>query len=245
MKRRLSRDDRQGQAKLAVVIVVSIAACLAAALTCGGLMLLLLPEVDQARATARRINSVGHLKQIGIALHNYHETYGSLPPAYVADESGKPLHSWRVLILPFLERSDLYDQYDFSEPWDGPNNMVLIHERPLTYGNPQIIDEDSTTTTYQAIAGPGTCFDPTVPKMTFHDISDGTANTAMVVENFGDPVVWTQPDDTSPADFLTGETAIGAHDGETLVMKADTSIPVMQQKDLPQLKAWTTRAGGD
>ncbi|EAQ77572.1 DUF1559 family PulG-like putative transporter [Blastopirellula marina] len=228
-----------------VVIAIVMVGCLAAALTCGGLMLLLLPEVDQARATARRINSVGHLKQIGIALHNYHETYGSLPPAYISDEDGQPMHSWRVLILPFLERSDLYNQYDFSEPWDGPHNIGLIHKRPLTYENPQIIDEDSTTTTYQAIAGPGTCFDPMVQKMTLHGITDGTANTAMVVENFGEPVVWTQPDDTSPESFLAGESAIGARDCETLVMKADTSILTMQQSDLPKLKAWTTRAGDD
>src|SRR5262245_3382414 len=68
--------------------------------TCG----LLLPAVSVAREPARRMQCLNNLKQIALALHNYDATYGSLPPAYIADASGKPMHSWRVLILPFLEQ---------------------------------------------------------------------------------------------------------------------------------------------
>ena len=60
-----------------------------------------------------------------MAVANYHETYGCFPPAYVADRDGKPMHSWRVLILPFLEQRELYNAYNFAEPWDGPNNRKL------------------------------------------------------------------------------------------------------------------------
>src|SRR4051812_10595310 len=76
---------------------------------------------------------LGHLKEIGIALHNYHADYGVFPPAYVADASGRPLHSWRVLILPYLEQKPLYNRYNFSEPWDGPNNRRLASQMPGVY----------------------------------------------------------------------------------------------------------------
>jgi translation elongation factor EF-Tu-like GTPase len=66
-----------------------------------------------------------------LAVANYHETYGCFPPAYVADRDGKPMHSWRVLILPFLEQQELYHAYNFAEPWDGPNNRKLMEARDL------------------------------------------------------------------------------------------------------------------
>ncbi len=68
-------------------------------------------------------------------LHNYHETYKTLPPAYIADANGKPMHSWRMLIMPFMEQSTLYNQYDFSEPWNGPNNIKLLDSMP---SNPRL-----------------------------------------------------------------------------------------------------------
>src|SRR5688500_8670454 len=69
---------------------------------------------------ARRSSCLGHCCQLGIALHSYHDEYGSFPPAYVADANGKPMHSWRVLILPFIEEQALYQRYRFNEPWNGP-----------------------------------------------------------------------------------------------------------------------------
>ena len=69
----------------------------------------------------------------GLALGDYHQAYGCFPPAYVADKSGRPTHSWRVLILPYLHRSLLYKQYNFNEPWDGPNNKKLLTARPGVY----------------------------------------------------------------------------------------------------------------
>ena len=96
-------------------------------LLCAGLPMiaLLLPAVQSAREAARRAQCSNNLKQIGLAFHNYHDSYGCLPPAYIPDGNGQPMHSWRVLILPFVEQSPLYDQYDFDEPWNGPNNSKL------------------------------------------------------------------------------------------------------------------------
>jgi hypothetical protein len=91
-----------------------------------GVVLLPAAMNGSGQGAARRMVCSNNLKQLGLALHNYHQTYGCFPPAYVADEDGRPMHhSWRVLVLPFLEQQQLYDQYRFDEPWDGPNNRKL------------------------------------------------------------------------------------------------------------------------
>jgi hypothetical protein len=81
--------------------------------------------IRDAREAARRSNCKGELSQINLALFNYREVYGCFPPAYVADSTGRPMHSWRVLILPFIDHAPLYNEYRFDEPWDGANNRQL------------------------------------------------------------------------------------------------------------------------
>src|SRR5437867_4482802 len=89
----------------------------------GLLVALLLPATRSGgREAARRMQCSNYHKQIGLALQNYHDDYHSFPPAYIADADGKPMHSWRVMILPYMERKGLYDKYDLNEPWNGPNN---------------------------------------------------------------------------------------------------------------------------
>lgn len=99
-----------------VVLVFLVPCCM--------LMCLLTPR-SGAREAARRAQCSNNLKQIAFSLHSYHDRYGCFPPAYIADEEGKPMHSWRVLILPFIEEQALYDRYAFTEPWDGPSNRRL------------------------------------------------------------------------------------------------------------------------
>ena len=83
----------------------------------------------RSRNAALRFQCSTRLKQIDLALHEYENRYHSFPPAYIADRNGKPMHSWRVLILPFLDETDVYNRYDFNEPWDGPNNRKLLDAR--------------------------------------------------------------------------------------------------------------------
>ena len=103
--------------------------------------------VTRAREAANVSVCFGKLSYIHIALLNYQSVHGAWPPAYVADEQGKPAHSWRVLILPFLEEHALYRAYHFDEPWDGPNNRRLLDRMPAAYAC-----SDRPGTTYTGIA---------------------------------------------------------------------------------------------
>ena len=104
-------------------IVVVLAVALGVVLVCGGVLVaLLLPAVQAAREAARRSQCTNNLKQIVLALHNYHDVYKCFPSAVLTDESGRPIRSWRVAILPFMEQQALYKQYDFNQPWDSPRN---------------------------------------------------------------------------------------------------------------------------
>lgn len=177
-------------------IAVIVVACFAVFLVCGGILVaLLLPAVQAAREAARRTQCVNNMKQLALAMHNYHDTYKTFPPAYIPDEDGNPKTSWRVLILPYLGYSQLYDQYNFDEPWDSPNNLsvtstqIPIYRCPSDTGGAQSLE-----TCYMAITGPNTVF-PGGKALRMADITDGTANTLLFVEVHGTGVNWGEPVD--------------------------------------------------
>ena len=97
---------------------------------------MLVPAVQQARAAARRVQSQNNLKQIALALHNYHSAYTHFPAQTVLGPDGKTVHSWRVAILPFLNQVDLYKQYQLSEPWDSESNLKVLSQMPPVYRDP-------------------------------------------------------------------------------------------------------------
>ena len=140
-----------------------------------------------------------HLKLIGLALHNYHDDYGSFPPAYVADENGKPMHSWRVLLLPYLDERELSEQYDFSQPWDSPENRKLLEHMPEVFACPTHVrrGEKSQTTSYLAVLGPDSAW-PGSKSLALSDIQDGPSRTILVVESGSREILWTEPKDVSP-----------------------------------------------
>jgi len=92
---------------------------LAVALLVLGARYFLLPAVYASREAARRSQCRNNMYWISLALHRYHDTYGCFPPAFLADENGRPMHSWRVLILPFADGAAIYNDYRFDEPWMG------------------------------------------------------------------------------------------------------------------------------
>ena len=119
---------RKPTSSTSTVVIVILVFMVAGLLGCGGILVaLLLPAVSAAREAARRTQCMNHLKQVALALHNYHDVFQAFPPAYTVDEDGKPLHSWRTLILPYLEQAALYEQIDLSKPWDAPENRHLAN----------------------------------------------------------------------------------------------------------------------
>lgn len=135
------------------------------------------------------------LKQIAISLHSYHDDHGCFPPAYIADKQGRPLHSWRVLLLPYMEEKPLYDQYRFDEPWDGPNNRKLADTIVRTYcGAADHAGPRDTETDYVAVVGPGTMW-PGERSVTLDDITDGPGSVIAVVEVRNSGIHWLEPRD--------------------------------------------------
>ncbi len=220
---------------------------------CGVLVALLLPAVQAARGAARRNQCANNVRQIGLALINYESVYGRFPPAYLADENGTPMHSWRVLILPFLEENGLYDQYDFDKPWDSPENLELTQYCPPAFRCPSdATGPGSTNTSYLGIEGPGMFFDGTKARK-IGEIKDGTSRTIMVAEVENSAVHWSQPVDldTTQSTFTIGSgrpNEIGSsHRNGANVVYSDCHITFVATGSMPpeSLKAECTIAGGE
>lgn len=131
-----------------------------------------------------------------MAVANYHDTYKCYPPPFIADADGKPMHSWRVLLLPFLEQNEIYKRYRFDEPWDGPNNRKLADQMPSIYALHGCEKPGNVTTNYLRVVGDQTA-SPIGRTLSDADITDGTANTLFIVENVDGGVHWMEPRDLS------------------------------------------------
>jgi len=190
---------------------------------------LLLPAIQSAPRSGRRPQCMNNLKCIGIALHNYHDVYGSFPPAYIADENGKPMHSWRVLILPFMEGQSLYDQYRFDEPWDGPNNSQLAPAVTRWYSCPSDSTKPPTETSYVAVVGQGTAW-PGDEHMAIQDFTDGIGNVLLLVEVHNSGIHWMEPRDLHVAQMsmtinpTQGQGISSGHPNGASVLFADGSV---------------------
>lgn len=158
---------------------------------------LLLPVSCVVCESARRAQCANNLKQIALALHAYHDRYGCLPPAVVRDPQGRPMHSWRVLLLPFIEYNGLYKQYDFGEPWDGPKSRLLASKMPPTYACPSVPwgPGPRTITQYLVVTGPGTLWPIDGTCGRFSDGKDERSKTLLVVECSQSDVCWMEPRD--------------------------------------------------
>lgn len=231
----------------------------------------LLGAIEAARAAARRAQSMNNLKQIALAFHNYSDVYRAFPPAVIYGPDGKPWHSWRVLLLPFLEQVALYEQYDFSEPWDSPKNIKLAETVLAVYRDPAREGSDAFTD-YGAIVGENAIFRPDFVKMKspddfpacltsnkthFRDVTDGTSNTIMFATL--DPsrkIPWTKPEDIvfdenfpgvgKPAGIGALHRGAGPDTPVALVSLADGSVRVIPgDLDAATITPFLTRNGGE
>jgi hypothetical protein len=213
-------------------------------LLCGGVLVaLLLPAVQAAREAARRVNSTNNMKQLAIALHNYHDTYNSLPPAVVKDENGKPLYSGRVLLLPFVEENAAYQAFDKSKAWDAPENAQFRSMRIKTFEDPSGKDTGSPRTDYFFVTGPQTCFEDG-KTIRFSDITDGLSSTVWMVESVSGNTHWAEPKELDISQL--GTPPPGNHPGGNVVMVGDGSVRFINNNiHQPTWRGLLTRDGSE
>ncbi len=238
-----------GKGSAVWVIIVVVAAALGVLLLCGGVLTaLLLPATQAARQAARRAACSNNLKQILIALHNYHDEWDSLPPAYTLDAKGNRMHSWRALILPYID-TNLANQYRYDEPWNGPNNSQLARSCPAVFCCPEDANLKAGETSYFVVVGPNTMF-PGARPISFAQVTDGTSNTIAVVEVSGQGINWLEPRDLDvaslPLNVGVGGGLGGIHPQGANVAMGDGSTHLLPA-DTPgeQVRGMLTRNGGE
>lgn len=203
------------------------------------------PAVFAAREAAKRAQAMNNMKQIMLAMHNYLDVHGHFPPPIVMGPDGKTPHSWRVEILPYVEQTQLYQQYKMDEPWDSENNKKVLAQMPIVLCDPSV-DPNSHNTSYFALTGPATGFGPTDGKGTrIQDITDGTSNTIAVVEAKR-AVPWTKPEDIEYSVEKPMPKFGGLRPGGYIVALFDGSVRFVQENlDQQVLRALITKAGGE
>ncbi len=102
------------------------------------LIALILPAIEQAREAARRTQVKNTLHCLGLALHNYHDTFRRFPPGGVIDADGTPYHGWCLMILPYVDANPFYPRVDLDCPWDDPENDYLWRTELRACLNPSV-----------------------------------------------------------------------------------------------------------
>jgi len=196
-----------------------------------------------------------HLRQVAVALMVYREEHRTFPPAFIADAEGRPMHSWRVLILPQLGHQDLYRRYRMDEPWDGPHNRELLVDMPGEYGclSPDGLRAAPGMPSIAAITGPGTLW-PGAATVQPREIAggDGAAATVLLTECGGLDIPWTEPRDVPACEFAALiqsapalDSSLGRSRGRYIALADGSSILVAASTDAAKLTALTTTAGGE
>ncbi len=235
-RRRLSLRD---------ILVLVLVVCL--------LVSLAIRAVLSAREAARRAHCATNLLQIGMGLQNYDYTYHSFPPAFIADQEGRPRHSWRLLTLPYWTCDPFYDMYDFDEPWNGPSNLKVAAEhgqiRYLLHCPSDPSLEEMTS--YPAVVGTATAWPGPEPSH-LQDFSKGMSHSIQVVEQTHSGIEWLEPRDLqfdhleltihSPSRNgvsipppVSGQAISSQHPKGANVLFADASVEFLAADTSPEL----------
>jgi type II secretory pathway pseudopilin PulG len=234
-------SGRQGLSLVEFLVVLGVIVVLIA---------FLLPPVTRgSRPAARRTVCKNNLKQIGLALHRYESKYGVLPPAYITDDRGKPLHSWRTLILPQFQDprlDELYRSIDMSRPWDDPVNAKAAQTPVAVYHCLEAAGAGNLAT-YVALLGDDSCLRTKLPRK-MADITDGTSNTIMLVEvPVEQAVPWMSTEDMSDASLYgIGPKSRLPHSGGIHVCLADGTIRFISASlDMQTRRSLVTASAND
>lgn len=189
-----------------------------------GVATAIMPMRYSPRPVATRASSMNQMKQITLGLLTYENAQGVYPPAYTTDKNGKPLLSWRVLILPYLDQKGLYDEFHLDEPWDSPHNKTLINRMPPIYRSASSRVYSLEKTCFQTVRGKNTIFSG-AKGTRIASVTDGTSNTIMMVEvPDAKAVIWTKPDDFEYDDELPIQGLVGLQPNSFLAGFADGSV---------------------
>ncbi|MEX0726519.1 MAG: DUF1559 domain-containing protein [Planctomycetaceae bacterium] len=210
--------------------------------------------VRSVRESYRCSQCESRLKVIQLALLNYHDAHLCFPPAYIADADGNPMHSWRVLVLPFIDMIPTYDDYDFTQPWNSSKNKKWADDLKNSFFScpSGTHPANSYHTNYVVVTGDETAFSGSTPTK-INDVKDRPENTILVVEIASPNIYWTEPRDLSfdQMSFAINDPAkpsiSSPHKVGPVVMFAEGRSGVRLQKNVsPEMvKAMLTIAGGE
>ncbi|WP_339729317.1 DUF1559 domain-containing protein [uncultured Gimesia sp.] len=210
------------------------------------LLALLLPAIQQAREAARRSQSKNNLKQIGLALHNYHETHRVFPPGGTETTDGEPYHSWQTYILPFMDHASLYNQIDFQQPWSVPENQPLFTQEIPAYLHPSIEEKVSPEGLGLSHYVGNKLFMKTNGNIRMRNITDGTSNTIMAIETGENFKPWGDPTNIADPVNIMGAGKKSSMLGGNHVLMGDGAIRFVSENiDPAVLKALSTPNGGE
>ncbi|WP_298866283.1 DUF1559 domain-containing protein [uncultured Gimesia sp.] len=223
------------------------------AITIGGviivilmLVVLILPVVQQARETSGAPKSKNNMKQIGLALHNYHDKHSIFPPGAIETTDGRPYHSWQTSILPFVDQNSLYNQINFNKAWHDPANQMIFQQKIRVYLNPSI-QETAPVNGYEISHYRG---NELVLKKNngfrIVDIKDSTPNTIMAMEIGENFKPWGDPTNITNPPNIIGSGKKTTYKGGYQVLMADGSVRfISEDVDRAVLKALSTPDGGE
>ena len=214
------------------------------AVVCVLLALFTLPATRRAGPAAYRNQCQNQMRQLALALLNYHSAWNAFPPATTVDENGKPLHSWRTLVLPFTEETRLYESIDLSKPWDDPVNAAA-YETAIGPLQCHSSDIPPGYTTYLAVVTPNSCLRATESR-SLSQITDDPAETILIIEVDAEHAVhWMAPQDADEELLLRigsssnlshkGGMHAGFADGRARFVPADTASST--------LRSWASVSG--
>ena len=235
--------------------------------TIGVLTALLLPAVQQARMAARRTQSKNNLKQLLLAMHNYHDVYRHFPAGTIEESAEEPEDrlSWQVSLLPFVEQAALYEQIDRKSPWNSEANSDWTGFNIELFLNPaEPNSRDEGATHYVGMAGIGK--DAAHLKVTdpgagifgynrqtrLRDIKDGTSNTIAITEASNDFGPWAKGGRSTirgltEEPYINGPDGIGGpYPGGINAGLSDGSVRFISENIDPEVfKALITISGGE
>ena len=208
------------------------------------------------KVSVDRTMSQNQLRQLSLGLWNYQDTYRAFPASYNTDEKGRPLLSWRVHLLPFIEQEALYNQFKLDEPWDSPHNKKLIELMPEIYRSPRSEAPTGYTSYLGNALDEGLFSKPVEPMKDARDYhragfrvaqcTDAQSDTLLLIEGNDDhAVIWTQPGDFDPdinSDLFSWLMVV---DGDFISAFVDGSTTIQPADNISNLRAELTRDGGE